>query len=235
MRPLRYFLGIEAAQSSPGIAINQLKYALDILSETSMLDCRPIDTHMDPNVKLLPGQWEPLKDPGRYRRLVGKLNYLTATRPDITFVVSTVSQFLNSHWNAVVRILRYLKNAPGRGLLHEDKGDAKITCYSDADWAGSPSDRRSTSGYCVLIGGNMISWRNKKQNTVPLSSVEAGYRAMGAASKEIAWLRKLLLELKLGDLQATKLICDNQAALHIASNPVFHERTKHIEIDCHYV
>jgi hypothetical protein len=94
---------------------------------------------------------------------------------------------------------------------------------------------RSTSGYCVLIGGNMISWRRKKQNTVALSNAEAEYHAMATTSKELAWLKNLLLELKLGDLQATKLMCDNQAALHIASNPVFHERTKHIEIDCHYV
>jgi hypothetical protein len=125
-----------------------------------MLDCHPIDAHMDPNVKLLPGQGEPLKDPERYQCLVGRLNYLTVTRPDITFAASIVSQYLSApcdcHWNTIIRILRYIKNILGRGLLHEDKGDAKITCYSDADWAESLSDRRSTSGYCFLIGGNMI-------------------------------------------------------------------------------
>ncbi|XP_050889759.1 uncharacterized mitochondrial protein AtMg00240-like [Lathyrus oleraceus] len=112
---------------------------------------------MNPNSKILSNQWKSLKDSGRYHRLVGKLNYLTVTRPDITFTISIVSQFLNahfdSHWDAVIRILRYINNAPERGLLYEDNGDAKIICYSVADWAGSPSDRRSTFGYCVMIGG----------------------------------------------------------------------------------
>ena len=123
---LRYFLGIEVAQSNSGIVISQRKYALDILEETGMLDCRPIDSPMDPNSKLLPRQGEPLTDPGRYRRLVSKLNYLTITRPDISFSVSVVSQFLqspcDSHWDAVIRILRYIKGAPGKGLLYEDRG-----------------------------------------------------------------------------------------------------------------
>ncbi|XP_058784708.1 secreted RxLR effector protein 161-like [Vicia villosa] len=105
--------------------------------------------------------------PGKNRCLVGRLDYLTVTKPDITFAVSIVSQFLNAlcdtHWNAVIQILRYIKNAPGRGLLYEDNVDAKITCYFDADWAGSPSDKRSTFGYCILIGENMISWKSKKQ------------------------------------------------------------------------
>jgi len=135
----------------------------------------------------------------------------------------------------VIRIFKYIKNAPGKGLLYENKGNTEVVGYSDADWAGSPADRRSTSGYCVLIGGNLISWRSKKQNIVARSSAEAEYHAMAAATCELTWLRQLLQQLKLGDVKAMKLICDNQAALHIASNPVFHERTKHIEIDCHFV
>ena len=204
-----------------------------------MSDCRPIDSPMDPNLKLLPGQGEPLTDPGRYRRLVGKLNYLTITRPDISFSVSVVSQFLqtpcDSHWDAVVRILRYIKGAPGRGLLYENKGHSHIVGYSDADWAGSPSDRRSTSGFCVLVGGNLVSWKSKKQAVVARSSAEAEYRAMALATCELVWLKQLIQELRFVEVSQMKLLCDNQAALHIASNPVFHERTKHIEIDCHFV
>ncbi|XP_073226952.1 secreted RxLR effector protein 161-like [Cicer arietinum] len=194
---------------------------------------------MDPNVKLLPNQGEPLSDSGRYRRLVGKLNYLTVTRPDISFAVSVVSQFLNSpcqeHMDAVIRILKYIKSAPGKGLIYEDRGHTQIIGYSDADWAGSPIDRRSTSGYCVLIGGNLISWKSKKQNVVARSSAEAEYRAMALVTCELIWLKQLLKELQFEETSTMTLICDNQAALHIALNPVFHERTKHIEIDCHFV
>ncbi|RVW84276.1 Retrovirus-related Pol polyprotein from transposon RE1 [Vitis vinifera] len=121
---LKYFLGIEIAQSSSGVVLSQRKYALDILEETGMLDCKPVDTPMDPNVKLVPGQGEPLGDPGRYRRLVGQ------------------------------------------GVLYENRGHTQVVGYTDADWAGSPTDRRSTSGYCVFIGGNLISWKSKKQDVV---------------------------------------------------------------------
>ncbi|RVX01865.1 Retrovirus-related Pol polyprotein from transposon TNT 1-94 [Vitis vinifera] len=227
------------AQSSSGVVLSQRKYALDILEETGMLDCKPVDTPMDPNVKLVPGQGEPLGDPGRYRRLVGKLNYLTITRPDISFPVSVVSQFLqspcDSHWDAVIRILRYIKSTPGQGVLYENRGHTQVVGYTDADWAGSPTDRRSTSGYCVFIGGNLISWKSKKQDVVARSSAEAEYRAMALATCELIWLRHLLQELRFGKDEQMKLICDNQAALHIASNPVFHERTKHIEVDCHFI
>ncbi|CAJ2653103.1 unnamed protein product [Trifolium pratense] len=127
---LRYFLGIEVAQSKDGIVISQRKYAMDILEETSLLNAKPVDTPMDPNVKLLPNQGEPLSDSGRYRRLVGKLNYLTVTRPDNSFAVSVVSQFLNSpyqeHMDAVIRILKYIKGAPGKGLIYENKGHTQM-------------------------------------------------------------------------------------------------------------
>ncbi|RVX19329.1 Retrovirus-related Pol polyprotein from transposon RE1 [Vitis vinifera] len=205
---LKYFLGIEIAQSSSGVVLSQRKYALDILEETGMLDCKPVDTPMDPNVKLVPGQGEPLGDPGRYRRLP-----LGCRNP----------------------YLRYIKSTPGQGVLYENRGHTQVVGYTDADWAGSPTDRRSTSGYCVFIGGNLISWKSKKQDVVARSSAEAEYRAMALATCELIWLRHLLQELRFGKDEQMKLICDNQAALHIASNPVFHERTKHIEVDCHFI
>ncbi|RVW15160.1 Retrovirus-related Pol polyprotein from transposon RE1 [Vitis vinifera] len=157
-------------------------------------------------------QREPLGDPGRYRRLVGKLNYLTITHPDISF----------PHTRPKV-------------VLYENRGHTQVVGYTDADWAGSPTDRRSTSGYCVFIGGNLISWKSKKQDVVARSSAEAMYRAMALTTCELIWLRHLLQELRFGKDEQMKLICDNQAALHIASNPVFHERTKHIKVDCHFI
>ncbi|RVW96919.1 Retrovirus-related Pol polyprotein from transposon RE2 [Vitis vinifera] len=140
-----------------------------------------------------------------------------------------------SHWDVVIRILRYIKSTPGQGVLYKNRGHTQVVGYTDADWAGSPIDRRSTSGYCIFIGGNLISWKSKKQDVVARSSTEAEYRAMALATCELIWLRHLLRELRFGKDEQMKLICDNQAALHIASNPVFHERTKHIEVDCHFI
>jgi len=121
---------------------------------------------MDPNQKLMADQGEPYSDPERYRRLVGKLIYLTIIRPDISFAVGVVSQLMQDphvdHWKAVIHILQYIKKAPGQGLLYEDKGNIQISGYCDADWDGCSIDRRSTAGYCVSIGGNIISWKSKK-------------------------------------------------------------------------
>uniref|UniRef100_A0A2N9GSX8 Integrase catalytic domain-containing protein n=1 Tax=Fagus sylvatica TaxID=28930 RepID=A0A2N9GSX8_FAGSY len=236
---LRYFLGIEVARSKAGISLSQRKYTLDILQDTGYLGSKPVATPMEPNLKLMPDEGDFVDDPDTYRRLVGKLIYLTITRPDISYAVSIVSQFITNprvpHMNAVIRILKYLKNAPGRGLFCRSSGHLRIEGYTDADWAGSPSDRKSTTGYCTFIGGNLVIWRSKKQSIVARSSAEAEYRAMAHTTCELTWLRTVLQEFGLLTQGPTPLYCDNQAAIHIASNPIFHERTKHIEVDCHFV
>jgi len=158
---LRYFLGIEVAQSNTDIVTYQRKYALDILEEIGLMNSKFVDTSTDPNVKLVPNQGEPLSDLEKYKRLVEKLNYLTVTRPNISFAINMVSQFLNSpcedYWNTVIRILKYIKDSPGKGLLYDHNNHTKIVCYSDTNWERSPSDKRSTTGYCVSIGDNLIS------------------------------------------------------------------------------
>ena len=174
-----------------------------------------------------------------YRRMVGKLIYLTITRPDICFAVNQVSQYMQApkvhHWNMVERIMRYLREAPGQGVWMGCNKSTEIVGYCDADWAGDRVDRRSTTGYCTFIGGNLVTWKSKKQKVVSCSSAEAEYRAMRKLTSELIWIRNLLRDLGIETATPITMHCDNQAAIHIASNSVFHERTKHIEVDCHKV
>ena len=144
---------------------------------------------------------ELFEDPERYRRLVGKLNYLIVTRPDIAYSVCVVSQYMSfptiDHWMAVEQILCYLKGALGRGILYSNHGHNILECFTDADWAGSKEDRRSTSGYCVFVGKNLVSWKNKKQSVVSRSSAKSEYRAMTQSTCEIMWLHQLLVEVSI--------------------------------------
>jgi hypothetical protein len=141
----------------------------------------------------------------------------------------------NIHFNAACSVLRYLKNNLGQGILFSRDSDLQLTGYPDADWAGCMDTRKSVSGYCFFIGKYLISWRAKKQATVSRSSSEAEYRVFSSATCELQWLLYLLSELKIQLTNTPILYCDNQSAVHIASNPVFHERTKHLDIDCHLV
>ncbi|KAJ9542625.1 hypothetical protein OSB04_029131 [Centaurea solstitialis] len=237
--PLKYFLGIEAAKTSDGLVLSQRKYTLDILKDSGKLGCKPSSFPIEHGLKLDKGENEPTVDASQYRRLIGRLLYLQATRPDITYSVNVLSQFVadprSNHLEAANRILRYLKATPGQGILLSRAGDLVLNAYCDADWLGCSYTRRSRTGYFLLLGGTPISWRTKKQSVVSRSSAEAEYRAMASTVSEVIWVRWLLSELRVDISSPTPLFCDNQAARHIANNPVFHERTKHVEMDCYFV
>lgn len=236
---LKYFLGIEVARNKNSICLSQRKYILDLLAEVGMLECKPVDTPIMQNQKLIDSCDQIPTNKERYQRLVGKLIYLSHTRPDIAYAVSIVSQFMHSpsevHMDAVMRILRYLKGTPGRGLIFQKNGNLNVTGYTDADWAGSVEDRKSTAGYFTFVGGNLISWRSKKQNVVALSSAEAEFRGMVKGICELLWVRRVLTELGFKQKGEMKLFCDNKAAIDISHNPVQHDRTKHIEVDRHFL
>jgi len=211
---------MEVARSKKGIVVSQQKYILDLLKETGMMGCRPANTPIDPNQKLQSEGKGDLVDTTRYQRLVGRLIYLSHTRPDITFAVSLVSEFMQSpheeHLEAVHRILSYLKSTPGRGLFFKKTGQQAIEVFTDADWAGSITDRKSTSGYCTFVWGNLVTWRSKKQDVVARSSAEADYRTMAQGVCEILWLKRILEELQLPMTLPMKLYCDNKAAINIS-------------------
>ncbi|GJR84883.1 retrovirus-related pol polyprotein from transposon TNT 1-94 [Tanacetum coccineum] len=183
---VKYFLGIEVSCSSKGIFLSQKKYCIDLLDVVGQIEAKPCDEPMIPKLKLKSEDGILLHNPEKYRRVVGKLNYLIITRPDIAFPVSVVSQFLTaprmSHWDAVTQILGYLKGTPGLGILYANHRHHIAEGFTDADYAGCPNTLRSTTGYYVFVGGNLVSWKT----------------------------------------------------IYIATNPVFHERIKHIEVDCHF-
>jgi len=227
------------AHGSKGPFLSQRKYALEIVDECGLLGAKPSDFPMEENHKLALATGTHLDDARSYRRLVSRLIYLTITRPDLCYAVHILSQFMQApreeHMNAARRVLRYIKGSPDCGLVIHAHSDLQLIGYCDSDWGACPITRRSLIGYLVTLGDSPISWKTKKQTTVSRSSAEAEYRSMAVVTSELVWLKSLLTSFGIFHTQAMHLFCDNQAALHIAKNPVFHERTKHIEIDCHFV
>ncbi|XP_042065553.1 secreted RxLR effector protein 161-like [Salvia splendens] len=194
---------------------------------------------MDPIKKLQMEAGTALDESSKYRRLIGRLLYLCITRPDITFVVHKLGQYVSKpcieHWQAAERILRYLKRTPWHGLFYSSSSKPTLGIFSDADWASCPDTRKSMTGYCLFLGNSIVSWKAKKQNTISRSSAEAEYRAMAQATCEVVWAVAILEDFGIKVEKSVPLYCDNQSAIYICSNSVFHERTKHIEIDCHTV
>ena len=233
---LNYFLGLEIINTTTGHFLTQAKYAKDILIRANMYDSKPIGTPLSPHESFT-ANGAPHSDPTLYRSLVGALQYLTITRPDLSYAVNQLSQFLHSptvdHFRAVKRLLRYVKGTLSFGLTYNRSNKSSIIGYSDADWARCLDTRRSTYGYSIFLGGNLVSWSAKKQPTVSRSSCESEYRAMANTAAELVWITHLLRELLALPPDRPTLLCDNKSALFMTQNPISHKRAKHIDLDYH--
>lgn len=235
---LKYFLGLEISRNKAGISVCQRKYALTLLEDTGFLGAKPCNTPMDPSIKLNEKDGEPLQDVTEYRRLIGRLLYLTLTRPDLAYSVNKLSQFVAAprtpHLKAAQHLLRFLKTTPGQGLFFSARSSLKLRAYADSDYASCKVSWRSTSGHCVFLGDSLISWKSKKQTVVSRSSAEAEYRSLALVACEIVWLRALLSDFHV-HVPRSVVYCDSKSAIDLADNPTGHERTKHIEVDAHFM
>ena len=185
----RYFLGIEFAHQDRKLALTQQKYALDMLKETRLLGCKPETSLMEAHPQFRDTSSPLFEDANHYRRLLGKLIYLTVTRLDIVYAVSVLSQFMQEprrvHWERALRVLAYIKRAPRRGLIYQWHSHLHIEAYSDGGYAGDKGNRKSITGSCTYIGGNLVTWRSQKQKVVSCSSAKSEYRVMAKIVREM--------------------------------------------------
>ncbi|MFS7910246.1 putative RNA-directed DNA polymerase [Helianthus anomalus] len=239
---LKFFLGIEVIRTHEGVVLSQRKYCIDLLNEFGLSGCKPVSCPIEPNYSisnLCKKEASNFVDIGKYQKLVGKLIYLSHTRPDIAYTVHYHSQYMHkptaAHSQIAFKLLRYLKNAPGTGLMFKQSEKFELSAYADSDWAKCVDTRKSVTGFGIFLGNSLISWKSKKQSVVSRSSAEAEYRSMCAALCEIMWLINVLQELQVKVDLPVVLKCDSTAALSIAANPVFHDKTKHFEIDLFFL
>jgi hypothetical protein len=236
---LSYYLGIQVEQQNDGIVLKQESYAWKILKMAGMQDCNEAKWPMDPKLQLTKDEKGREVDATEYRKIIGCLRYLIHTRPDLSFSVGVASRFMQtpkeSHVSAVKQILRYLKGTTNFGLKYCKGGDGKLVGYSDSSYGTDVEDRTGTTGMAFYYSGNLITWASQKQHTVALSSCEAEFMAATSAACQALWLRNMLSDITGSEAQTVELKVDNQSAIALMKNPVFHGRSKHINTKYHFI
>ena len=237
---MKYFLGIEVVQTANAIFICQQKYAHEVLERFGMGQSNAVANPMVPGCKLSKeGNGDSKVDATEYKRLVGSLLYLTATRPDIMYSVGMISRYMDQptemHLQSAKRILRYIRGTADLGISYKRGGEGSLIAFADSDYAGDVDDRRSTSGYVFMLGTGAVSWSSKKQPVVTLSSTEAEFIAAASCACQGVWMRRIME--KLGQVQgrSTTIFCDNTSAIKLSKNPVLHGRSKHIDVRFHFL
>nr|XP_016444223.1 PREDICTED: uncharacterized mitochondrial protein AtMg00810-like [Nicotiana tabacum] len=238
MGELTFFLELQIKQSPKGIFISQTKNTKELIKKFGMENAKAIVTPMSPTTVLDDGSNGKMVDKSMYRGMIGSLLYLTASRPDIIFSICKCARFQSapkeSHLSVVKRIIRYLIGTTEFGLWYDHSNNFSLRGFSDADFAGDKSDRKSTGGICQLLENALVSWHSKKQNCVALSTTEAEYLAVGSCCTQVLWIMHQLFDYDLC-LTATPIFCDNTSAICMSKNFVHHSRAKHIEIKQYFI
>ncbi|GJZ92352.1 putative RNA-directed DNA polymerase [Tanacetum coccineum] len=238
MGELTFFLGLQVKQNKAGIFISQDKYVAEILKKFDLVNVKTAITPMETKVALTKDEEAVDVDVHLYRSMIGSLMYLTASRPDIMYAVCVCSRFQvtpkTSHLNAVKRIFKYLKGKPHLGLWYPRESPFDLEAFSDSDYGGSNLDRKSTTGGCQFLGQRLISWQCKKQTIVATSTTEAEYVAAANCCGQVLWVQNQLLDYGFNFMN-TKIHIDNESTICIVKNPVYHSKTKHIEIRHHFI
>jgi hypothetical protein len=236
---LTFFLGLQVQQATDGIFLSQTKYLKQILKKYGMEDCKPVSTPMITGCNLSSNDDSPTVNQPEYRSMIGSLLYLTGTRPDIMHAVGIVGRFQanprESHLQAVKRIFKYLQGTQDFGLWYPRNADLTLHAYTDADWAGSVDDRKSTSGGAFYMGPRLVSWFSKKQSSIALSTAEAEYVAAASCCTQLLWMMQTLQDFQIKCSSPVSIMCDNTSAISISKNPVMHSKTKHIPIKYHFL
>ncbi|KAL0842944.1 hypothetical protein Bca101_016189 [Brassica carinata] len=234
-----YFLGLQAHFLSNGLFLNQEKYAEDLLHISGMSECTPVATPLPLQLNRVPDKSPLFPQPTYFRSLAGKLQYLTLTRPDLQFAVNYICQRMHAptdtDFQLLKRVLRYLRGTTNFGISFYSDTDFTVRAYSDSDWGGCPDTRRSTGGFCTFLGSNIISWSAQKQQSVSRSSTEAEYRTLSDTAAELVWLINLMREIGIPHTAPPELYCDNLSAVYLSATPAMHKRSKHFEVNFHFV